>query len=104
MEKNVFLRLAEERYTTKHYNGKMIPREQFATLCEILRLAPTSVNAQAWHFFTAHTAEARAKLLPALPDFNHDRVTGASDVVVFTVPTKLTVNFQRFSTPYPEVA
>lgn len=53
MEKNVFLRLAEERYTTKHYNGKMIPREQFATLCEILRLAPTSVNAQAWHFFTA---------------------------------------------------
>lgn len=74
MEKNVFLRLAEERYTTKHYNGKMIPREQFATLCEILRLAPTSVNAQAWHFFTAHTAEARAKLLPALPDFNHDRV------------------------------
>ena len=40
MEKNVFLRLAEERYTTKHYNGKMIPREQFATLCEILRLAP----------------------------------------------------------------
>ena len=26
MEKNVFLRLAEERYTTKHYNGKMIPR------------------------------------------------------------------------------
>ena len=36
MEKNVFLRLAEERYTTKHY----IPREQFATLCEILRLAP----------------------------------------------------------------
>ena len=66
MEKNVFLRLAEESYTTKHYNGKMIPREQFATLCEILRLAPTSVNAQAWHFFTAHTAEARAKLLPAL--------------------------------------
>lgn len=64
MEKNVFLRLAEERYTTKHYNGKMIPREQFATLCEILRLAPTSVNAQAWHFFTAHTAEARAKPPP----------------------------------------
>ena len=96
MEKNVFLRLAEERYTTKHYNGKMIPREQFATLCEILRLAPTSVNAQAWHFFTAHTAEARAKLLPALPDFNHDRVTGASDVVVFTVPTKLTdAHFER---------
>ena len=42
MEKNVFLRLAEERYTTKHYNGKMIPREQFATLCEILRLASFS--------------------------------------------------------------
>ena len=54
------------------------------------------MNAQAWHFFPAHTAEARAKLLPALPDFNHDRVTGASDVVVFTVPTKLTdAHFER---------
>lgn len=47
MQNNVFLRLAQERYTTKHYNGQQIPREEFDTLLEILRLTPTSVNAQA---------------------------------------------------------
>lgn len=96
MERNAFLRIAQDRYTTKHYNGRVIPREQFETLMEILRLAPTSVNAQAWHFFTAHTQEAREKLLPAFPEFNHARITRASDVVVFTVPTKLTdAHFER---------
>lgn len=41
MQNNVFLRLAQERYTTKHYNGQQIPREEFDTLLEILRLTPT---------------------------------------------------------------
>lgn len=40
MQNNVFLRLAQERYTTKHYNGQQIPREEFDTLLEILRLTP----------------------------------------------------------------
>lgn len=52
MQNNVFLRLAQERYTTKHYNGQQIPREEFDTLLEILRLTPTSVNAQALHDLT----------------------------------------------------
>lgn len=90
MQNNVFLRLAQERYTTKHYNGQQIPREEFDTLFEILRLTPTSVNAQALHYFTATSQEARERLLPAFPEFNRDRITGASDVVVFTVPKTLT--------------
>lgn len=90
MQNNVFLRLAQERYTTKHYNGQQIPREEFDTLLEILRLTPTSVNAQALHYFTATSQEARERLLPAFPEFNRDRITGASDVVVFTVPKTLT--------------
>lgn len=57
---------------------------------EILRLTPTSVNAQALHYFTATSQEARERLLPAFPEFNRDRITGASDVVVFTVPKTLT--------------
>lgn len=65
MQNNVFLRLAQERYTTKHYNGQQIPREEFDTLLEILRLTPTSVNAQALHYFTATSQEARERLLPA---------------------------------------
>lgn len=58
MQNNVFLRLAQERYTTKHYNGQQIPREEFDTLLEILRLTPTSVNAQALHYFTPELRDA----------------------------------------------
>ena len=65
-------------------------RQEFDTLLEILRLTPTSVNAQALHYFTATSQEARERLLPAFPEFNRDRITGASDVVVFTVPKTLT--------------
>ena len=64
--------------------------KRFDTLLEILRLTPTSVNAQALHYFTATSQEARERLLPAFPEFNRDRITGASDVVVFTVPKTLT--------------
>lgn len=71
-------------------NGQQIPREEFDTLLEILRLTPTSVNAQALHYFTATSQEARERLLSAFPEFNRDRITGASDVVVFTVPKTLT--------------
>ena len=74
MQNNVFLRLAQERYTTKHYNGQQIPREEFDTLLEILRLTPTSVNAQALHYFTATSQEARERLLSAFPEFNRDRI------------------------------
>lgn len=64
--------------------------KSFDTLLEILRLTPTSVNAQALHYFTATSQEARERLLSAFPEFNRDRITGASDVVVFTVPKTLT--------------
>lgn len=96
MRNNVFLRLAQERYTTKHYNGEAIPREDFDTLLEILRLSPTSVNAQAVHYLTASTKEARERLLPAFPEFNRERVSLASDVIVFAVPLELTeAHFRR---------
>ena len=90
MQNNVFLRLAQERYTTNRPILASSVTIAFDTLLEILRLTPTSVNAQALHYFTATSQEARERLLPAFPEFNRDRITGASDVVVFTVPKTLT--------------
>lgn len=86
MQNNVFLRLAQERYTTKHYNGQQIPREEFDTLLEILRLTPTSVNAQALHYFTATSQEARERLLPRFPN---------------STATALPVRAMWWSLPYP---
>lgn len=86
MQNNVFLRLAQERYTTKHYNGQQIPREEFDTLLEILRLTPTSVNAQALHYFTATSQEAVNVCSPPFPN---------------STATALPVRAMWWSLPYP---
>ena len=45
-----FLSLAQNRYTTKIYNGKTLSKETLEQLNEILRLAPSSINSQPWEF------------------------------------------------------
>ena len=45
-----FLNLAQNRYTTKMYNGKRIPEDTLNQLKEILRLSPSSINSQPWQF------------------------------------------------------
>lgn len=84
------LAVARSRYTTKHYDpSRRVSDEDFAKLLEILRLAPSSVNAQPWQYFIADTDEAKEKILPAILDFNRDRITNASHVIVFTVYDEL---------------
>ena len=82
MTERSMLDIARERYTTKHYSGEKIPREDLEAILEVLRLSPSSVNSQPWHFFVASSDEARAKITPAFADFNRERVTLASDVIV----------------------
>lgn len=80
------LKLIRERYTTKHYDAtRRVSDEDMADLMEVLRLSPSSVNAQPWHFFVAGSAEAKARLMPAILDFNQPRVADASHLVVFAV-------------------
>lgn len=91
---NDVLSTVRSRFTTKHYNPeRRISDEDFAKLMEVLRLAPSSVNSQPWHFFISDNAESRAKILPAFPEFNRDRVKDASHVIVFAVPTELTEQY-----------
>ena len=47
-----FLNLAQNRYTTKMYNGKRIPEDTLNQLKEILRLAPSSINANHGNLFS----------------------------------------------------
>ena len=83
------LRIARERYTTKHYNGQKIPREAIEELMEILRLAPSSVNSQPWKFFLISSDESKKQFAETVLDFNKERVLLASDVIVFAVPEKI---------------
>ena len=89
-QENLMLKIVRDRYTTKHYSGKKIPRNQLNELLEILRLTPSSVNFQPWQFILVSTDEAKQKVAEALPDFNKERVTMASDVLFFAVPEIIT--------------
>lgn len=90
LTRNDVLQIVRSRYTTKHYDpSKAVSEEDFNALLEVLRLSPSSVNSQPWEFFIARTPEARARLLPAIPDFNRQRVADASHVIVFVVHEKL---------------
>ena len=98
------LEIVRKRYTTKHYDEtKRISDEDFAKLAEVLRLSPSSVNSQPWHWFVADTDEAKAKILPAGLDFNCERVTKASHVVVFTVHEDLDDDYLK-ALLAPEIA
>ncbi len=61
------LKITQTRYTTKAYDpSKKIPAEQFERLLEILRLAPSSINIQPWHFFIADHEAAKQRIAKAL--------------------------------------
>lgn len=80
------LQTAKDRYTTKVFDpAKHIPPEQIAQLEEILRLAPSSTNAQPWHFFFVGTDEGKDRLIKAMDgvySFNADKVRQSSHTVL----------------------
>lgn len=83
------LSIMRSRYTTKHYDpSKPVSEEALQTMIEVLRLSPSSVNSQPWHFYVIESEEAKAKLMPAVKDFNIERMK-APVFILFTVSTKL---------------
>lgn len=79
------LDVMKTRYTTKHYDGSAVPAEKLEALLEVLRLTPTSVNSQPMRWFVAQGREARERLMPALMDFNKERVADAGALIVCAV-------------------
>ena len=54
---------AHQRYTTKAYDvSSQVDQAIIDELLELLRLSPSSVNSQPWHFVVASTAEGKARL------------------------------------------
>ena len=80
------LELMQTRYTTKHYDEtRRVSDKDMEVLTEVLRLSPSSVNCQLWHFYLLDTKEAIQKLLPAVPEFNSERFK-APQLIIFTIP------------------
>jgi nitroreductase / dihydropteridine reductase len=88
------LKVSKTRYTTKAYDpSKKIPKEQFEKLLQILRLTPSSINIQPWHFFVAEDDQAKQRIAKALVGayaYNAPKVLDSSHTILFC--TKVDIN------------
>lgn len=77
--------MMNSRYTTKNYDpGKKVSEEDIEQLKEVLRLSASSINSQPWKF-TFVKDEGIKKQLAEASYFNEERVSKASDLVIFSV-------------------
>ncbi len=88
------LKVAESRYTTKAYDpSKKIPEDQFQRLLEVLRLAPSSINIQPWHYFIADHPAAKQRIAKALVGkygYNAPKVLDSSHTILLCTHTDIT--------------
>ena len=88
------LNVSKQRYTTKAYDPtKKIPQEQFERLLQILRLAPSSINIQPWHYFIADNDAAKQRIAKALVGkyaYNAPKVLDSSHTILFCTKADIT--------------
>ena len=93
------LTVAKTRYTTKAYDAtKKIPQAQFERLVEILRLTPSSINIQPWHFFIAEHDLSKQRIAKALVGkyaYNAPKVLDSSHTILFC--TKADISEQHLA-------
>ncbi|AWG20786.1 NAD(P)H nitroreductase [Flavobacterium faecale] len=79
------------RYTTKEFDTtKKISETDMAQVKNLLRMSPSSVNLQPWHFIVAETTEGKARMTKGTQGFfhfNEPKITNASAVVLFCSKT-----------------
>ncbi len=88
------LKASQTRYATKAYDpSKRIPPEQFEKLVDVLRLAPSSINIQPWHFFIAEQDAAKQRIAKALIGkyaYNAPKVLDSSHTILFCTKVDIT--------------
>lgn len=80
---------ARQRYTTKAYDAsRQVEQAVIDELLELLRLSPSSVNSQPWHFVVASTTEGKARLAKGAQGgfaYNQAKIVNASHVILICV-------------------
>lgn len=80
-----FLDFFQKRYTTKSYQqGFKLSDSQLNTLQEILRLSPSSINSQPWHFVLVGD-ESLKNQLSEVSQHNKEKIQKCSHLIVFGV-------------------
>lgn len=84
---------AEKRSASKRFDpGRKIDSELMKKAEELLRLSPSSVNLQPWHYIIAGTDKGKELIAEAAAgsySYNKSKILNASHVVVFCTKTDL---------------
>ena len=84
---------AKSRYSTKVFDpSNRLSHEQIASIKELLRFSPSSVNSQPWHFIIAESPHAKQRIAKATQGryaFNEAKVLNASHVLIFCTKTDI---------------
>ncbi|PID58486.1 MAG: oxygen-insensitive NAD(P)H nitroreductase [Gammaproteobacteria bacterium] len=84
---------AERRYAAKAFDPeKNLTEEQVQTLKTVLRLSPSSINIQAWHFVLLRSAEAKSRLAKSCHgafEYNAKKVLSAPLVMLLCAKTDI---------------
>lgn len=87
------------RYSTKNFDPtKTLSDEQLTQIKALLRMSPSSVNLQPWHFFLAQTEGAKARVAKGAGGdfaFNAAKITDAALAVVFCVKTDADADYMQ---------
>lgn len=88
------LNISKTRYTTKAYDpSKKIPQQQFDLLIQTLRLAPSSINIQPWHFFIIENDQAKQRIAKSLVGkyaYNAPKILDSSHSILFCTKADIT--------------
>ena len=81
------LSAAKKRYSAKAYDPtRHVPEDTMQQIYEVLRVSPSSVNSQPWHFIVASTPEGKARMLKGVAGkhaYNEAKIRDASHVILF---------------------
>ncbi|KAF1048621.1 MAG: Oxygen-insensitive NAD(P)H nitroreductase [Herbaspirillum frisingense] len=87
------VQFARKRHSTKAFDpSRKIPEGVIAELRELLRLSPSSVNSQPWHFVLASTEAGKARVAKAAEagyPYNIPKIVNASHVLVLCARTAI---------------
>lgn len=83
--------IAGKRYAAKSFNPDLkIEPEIIKKVEELLRLSPSSINTQPWHYIIAASKEGKELIAESASDFysyNRAKILNASHVIVFCTKT-----------------
>ncbi|MGV8162036.1 MAG: NAD(P)H-dependent oxidoreductase [Candidatus Nanoarchaeia archaeon] len=82
-----FDEIVKQRYATKKFDGKSIPKEQIEHLKDMIRFSASSYNVQPWKVKIVVDSKIKEKLLVA--SYNQPQITTCSHLLVFCADTNL---------------